>query len=200
VIVSGLVIVEIAWIAAILLPLLIILGEFFFGTNADDSSVDADAQRKAGLVIVRIAWITAILVPTLLILSELFSGSDGGDSSQPFPDVASALPVGLENSNQTPKTGTAQDDRGQQANEQAPGDSRLAVQPGDAGERVPVITPGPESPQAPAPQPSPAPRPKPSPEPPPSPAPSQPPAAGLPAAPVQTTVTIANNNGPVGDP
>jgi outer membrane biosynthesis protein TonB len=153
-------------------------------------------------VIVRIAWITAILIPVLIVVSDLFSGSDGGDSPQTLPDVASALPVGVEAPKKAQKTKTeaAQDDRSQRHHEQAPGGTRSAIQPGDAVEGVPVVTPGPKPPQAPEPKPPQAPEPKPPQTPPKIPAPSQPPVTESPPAPVQATITVANNNGPVGDP
>jgi hypothetical protein len=189
---TGLVIVQIAWIAVILLPVLVILGEWISGTAGGDSSVDAEAQKKAGLVIVRVAWMTAFLVAVLVILGELFSGTDGGDSSQQLPEVASAPPAGVEAQKKPQKT--------QRAKEQGPGDSHSssgvpggsADQPGDAAGTAPVVTPPPKPPQAP--------RPKPPRAPPKSPVPTQPPVSESPSSPVQTTITVANNNGPVGGP
>jgi hypothetical protein len=191
------VIVQVAWIAVILLPVLVILGEWFFSTSGGDSSVGVETQRKAGLAIVRIAWIGAILVPVLIILGQLFSGGDGRDSSQQSPEVASARPPApvVDSEAQKTKTPAPRNDQPQRAREQAQGDSHLtsgaplpsAAQPGDAGGGAPEITPEPKPPKAP--------RPKPTPTPPPAPAPTQPPASETPTAPVQTTtVSVANNN------
>ena len=154
-------------------------------------------RRATGFLIFRIAWVTAILVSALVFLVGLFSGSD---SSQQTAEVALAPPaapvVGGEGQKKAQKTKTAgpQDDRSQRAKEQAPGDSHSssgvprgsAAQPGDAGGGAPVVTPQP----APRPKPTPSPRPKPTPAPPQVPVSSQPASAG----PVQTTVTVANNN------
>jgi hypothetical protein len=192
------VIVQIAWIAVILLPVLVILGEWLFSTSGGDSSVGADTQRKAGLAIVRIGWITAILVPLLVILGALTSGSDGGDSSRPSPEVASARPAAPVVGAEAQKTNAPapRDGHRQLAREQTQGDSHRssgaplpsADQPGDAGGGAPTVTPQPKPP--------PAPRPKPSPAPPLTPAPSQPTVTESPSAPVQTTtVAVANNNG-----
>jgi hypothetical protein len=134
----------------------------------------------------------AFLVLVLIILVELFSGTDGGDSSHQSPKVASAPPAAPVVGEQPQFFFEPQDDRSQRAKEQAPGDShsssgvppRSAAQPGDAGGRAPEVTP----------------RPKPPPAPPEIPAPSQPPVSESPSEPVQTTDTVANNNGPVGGP
>jgi hypothetical protein len=157
----------------------------------------AGQGEATGLRIFRIAWVTAILVSALVFLVGLFSGSD---SSQQTAEVALAPPaapvVGGEAEKKAQKTRNAgpQDDRSQRAKEQASGDSHSssgvprgsAAQPGDAGGGAPVVTPQP----APRPKPTPSPRPKPTPAPPPVPVSSQ----SAPTEPVQTTVTVANNN------
>jgi hypothetical protein len=193
------VIVRIAWIAVILLPVLVILGEWLFSTNGGDSSVGAETQRKAGLAIVRVAWITAILVPLLVILAALTSGSDGGDSSRLSPEVASARPaaplVGAEA--QKTKAPAPRDGHRQLAREQTEGGSHpssgaplpSAPQPGGGGGGAPEVTPQPKPPRAPQPKPQPAP--------PQTPTPSAPPVSQTSPAPVQTTTTtvsVANNN------
>ena len=129
-----------------------------------------------GLLIFRIVGVAAIPVLVLVFLVGLFSGNDGGDSSQQEPKVAFAPPVGGEAQKKAQKTKTPgpQDDRNQRAREQAPG----AGQPGDAGGVAPVVTPGPKPPQPSRPKPPRAP----------------PPVSGSPPAPVETTVTVANNN------
>jgi hypothetical protein len=194
--------VRIAWMAVILLPVALILGEWLFGADGGDSSVNAETQRKAGLVIVRIAWMTAILIPLLIIAGVLFSGSDGGDSSRQPPKVGSAQPaapaVGAKA--QKAKTPAPQNGHRQLAGGRAQGNSHLvsnapppsAPQPGGAGGNAPEVTPQPKPSPTPQPKPSPAPQPKPSP----APAPSQPLASEPPAAPVQTTGVANNNDGP----
>ena len=163
-------------------------------TRADPSH---GRRRATGFLIFRIAGVSAILVSALVFLVALFSGSD---SSQPTAEVALAPPaapaVGGEAQKKAQKTKTTgtQDDRSQRAKEQAAGDSHSssvvsrgsAAQPGDAGGEAPVVTPQP----APQPKPTPSPRPKPTPGPPQVPVSSQPASA----EPVQTTVTVANNN------
>jgi DNA-binding SARP family transcriptional activator len=145
-------------------------------------------RRATGFLIFRIAWVTAILISALVFLVGLFSGSD---SSQQRAEVASAPPpasgVRGEAQKKAQKTKTAgpQDDRSQRAKEQAGVPHGSAAQPGDAGGEAPVVTPQP----APRPKP-PAPRPKPTPARPQVPVSSQP----APQEPVQTTVTVANNN------
>jgi hypothetical protein len=190
------VIVRIAWIAVILLPVLVILGEWFFSTNRGDSSVGVETQRKAGLAMVRIAWVAAILVPVLIILGGLFSGSDGGDSSRQSPKVASAPPatpvVGAES--QRRKAPAPQAGHRQLVSGQAQGGSHpssgaplpSAPQPGGGGGGAPEVT---------APKPPPAPQTKPQPAPPQTPTPSEPPVSQTSPAPVQTTtISVANNN------
>jgi outer membrane biosynthesis protein TonB len=186
--------VRIAWMSVLLLPVLVILGELFFGTNAGSAPGGSEAQRKAGLAIVRITWIAAILVPVLIILGVVLAGSDGGDSSG-----------GVEGQQAQRTTTAAQPGaHGQRAKEQAPrhnrsasGIPRLAAQPEKAGGRAPAVTPGPEPAPAPEPKPKPAPQPKPPRTPPETTVPS-PPVSESPPAPVQTTITISNNNGPGG--
>jgi hypothetical protein len=191
---------RIAWMAVILLPVALILGEWLFGANGGDSSVNAETQRKAGLVIVRIAWMTAILIPLLIIAGVLFSGSDGGDSSRQPPKVGSAPPaapaVGAKA--QKAKPPAPQNGHRQLARGRAQGNSHLvssapppsAPQTGGGGGNAPEVTPQPKPSPTPQPKPSPAPQPKPTP----APAPVQP----TPSAPVQTTTVsnpgVANNN------
>jgi outer membrane biosynthesis protein TonB len=191
------VIVQAAWIAVILLPALVILGESLFGTDDDDASDGVESQRKAGLAIVRVAWIAAILVPVLIILGALFSGN-GGDSSRQSSEVSSAPPaapsVGVEN--QKTKTPAPQTDHSQRAIQHAlvashPSSRTTATQPGDVGGEAPAVTPQPKPTPSPVTKPPRAPQPKPTP----TPAPSQPPVAETPTTSVQTTtLPVANNN------
>lgn len=158
-------------------------------------------QRGAtGLLLFRIAWVAAILVSVLAFLVGMFSGADGGDPSQQGPKVAFAPPAApvfageAQNKAQKTKTPGPQDDRNQRAREQAPGAGQYtsgvprgsAAQPGDAGGGAPVVTPGPRPPQASQPKPPPASQPKPP--------PASPPVSASPPAPVETPVTVANNN------
>lgn len=146
-----------------------------------------------GLVIVRIAWLAAILVGLLVILAGLLTATDGGDPSNGSPAPGFAFEA------QAPESAEAaapRDDRNQRVKAQIRGESRPssgapsepAGQPGDTGGRAPVVTPQPTP--TPQPKPTPAPKPKPAPAPPQVPVSSQP----APTAPVQPTVTVANNN------
>ena len=153
-------------------------------------------QGATGLPIFRIAGVAAIPVLVLVFLVGLFSGTDGGDSSQQEPKVAFVPPaapvVGGEAQKKAQKTKPPgpQEDRNQRAREQAPG----AGQPGDAGGVAPVVTPGPKPPQASQPKPPQASQPKPPQASQPKPPQASPPVSVSPPAPVETPVTVANNN------
>jgi hypothetical protein len=189
--------VQIAWIALLLLPALIILGEWIFGSGGDDSSVDTETRTKAGIVLVRIAWAAAILVPVLIIAGALLSGGDGGGSSRQSPEVASTPPAAPHAGAkaQRTKNRARPSDHGQPVERQVKGGRHPSSgspppstgEPGGGGGSTPVVNPEPK--------PVPVPQPKPTPAPPETPAQSQPPVTEAPTAPVQTTpVTVANNN------
>jgi DNA-binding SARP family transcriptional activator len=164
------------------------------------SSAFSAAGSATGFQIFRIAFVSAIVVSALVFLVGLFSG---GDASQQSVEVARAPPaapnVGVEALREAQKTKApgAQDNRSQRAKDQAPGDSHSssgvqhesAAQPWDSGGDEPVVTPQPGAHQ-PRPEPKPSPRPKPTPSPTPVPVSSQP----APEEPVETPVTVANNN------
>ena len=149
---------------------------------------------------VRIAWITAILLGLLVILLGLLRATDGGDSSKGSPLAAFGPGFAFEAQGKVPSAEIAapRGDRNQQATGRIPGESRSgtgapsgsAGQTGEAGGSAPAATPEPQPAPAPEPKPTPAPRPKP------APAPQQVPVSSQPAPPepVQTPVTVANNN------
>ena len=146
---------------------------------------------------VRIAWITAIL---LGILVALLAATDGGDSSKGSPLAAFGPGFAFEAPEKAqsaeiaaPRRDPNQQARGQISGESRPGTGALsgsAGQTGEAGGPAPAAAPEPKPAPAPEPKPTPAPRPKPAPAPQRVPVSSQP----APPGPVQTPVTVANNN------
>lgn len=155
---------------------------------------------STGLVVVRIAWITAIVLGLVVIVVGLLAATDGGDSSKGSPQAAFGPGFDFEAQEkaQSVEIAAPRGDPNRRARGQIPGESRpgsggpsgSAGQTGEGGESAPAATPEPKPAPAPEPKPAPAPRPKPAPSPPQVPVSSQP----APPEPVQSPVTVANNN------
>jgi hypothetical protein len=133
---------------------------------------ESDPRLAVSIAAVRITWIAAIVVCGLAILSGLLSGTnvgdpslespgsafaDSSDSPQLLPEVAlldPAQPVGefreSQMKAQRTKTAAPQDDWGQRAKEQAPGENRSGSQPDDSGGGTPTDRPEPNPPQSPS--------------------------------------------------